>query len=192
MNRYVKISMIVIFTAVCGIIYSCNIPASEDRKDVVKETIGIETMAQTVTDASDIIYVYICGEVAKPGVYEMKQGSRLYELIEEAGGFTDSAALDSLNLAEELCDTQMVTVWSVDDMMTAAVTLPAYNDGLVNINTAGIEELVSLPGIGDVRAQDIVAYRQENGSFTAIEDIMNVPGIKESVYKKIRKLITVG
>ena len=192
MKKYIKLSLVVVLFVVCGLIYSCNTPGFEDSKEIQEETVVIETMTQTATEAVGMIYVYICGEVMEPGVYEMKPGSRIYELVEAAGGFTDMAAAEQLNLAEELCDTQMITVWSVDDMVAASVTRPIYEDGRVNINTADINELTSLPGIGDVRAQDIISYREENGSFTTTEDIMAVPGIKESVYEKIKDLITVG
>lgn len=191
MKKYIKLSLVVVFFVVCGLIYSCNTPVFEDSKKMQEETVVIETMAQTATEAVGTIYVYICGEVMEPGVYEMKAGSRLYELIEAAGGFTDRAATESLNLAEELSDTQMITVWSIDDMLTGEITQPVYDDGLVNINTADINELTSLPGIGDVRAQDIISYREENGSFSVPEDIMKVPGIKTSVYEKIKDLIAV-
>ncbi len=192
MNKYIKLSFVVAFIVVSGLIYSCNTPVPGGVGETTKESIVIETMTQTATEAAGAIYVYICGEVVNPGVYEMEAGSRLYELIETAGGFTDKAAKDSLNLAEELIDSQMITVWSMDDMLTATVTGPVYDDGLVNINTAGINELTSLPGIGEVRARDIISYREENESFTVTEDIMKVPGIKESVYEKIKDLITVG
>lgn len=191
MKKYIKLSFVVVLFVVSGLIYSCNTPVFEDSKKIQEEYVVIETMAQTATEAAGMIYVYICGEVMEPGVYEMKAGSRLYELVEAAGGFTDRAAADSLNLAGELSDTQMITVWSVDDMVTSDVTQLVCDDGLVNINTADINKLTSLPGIGDVRAQDIISYREENGSFSTPEDIMKVPGIKTSVYEKIKDLIKV-
>lgn len=192
MKNYIKLSLVVAFIVVSGLIYSCNTPVFKDSKEMQEESVVIETIAQTATEASGLIYVYICGEVMEPGVYEMKGGSRLYELVEAAGGFTDRAATESLNLAEELSDTQMITVWSIDDMITADFPQSFYDDGLVNINTADVEELTSLPGIGDVRAQDIVSFREENGRFSAPEDIMRVPGIKESIYDKIKDLIKVN
>ncbi len=192
MKRYIKLLLVAAFFVVSGMIYSCNVPIFDEEDQSCTEAVVIETIAQTITEASGTIYVYICGEVISPGVYELPAGSRLYELVEVAGGFTDKAAKDRLNLAEKLIDTQMVTVLSVDDMADAGDSQTAYDDGLIDINSAGVSELTSLPGIGEVRAKDIIAYREQQGSFSTPEDIMKVPGIKTSVYEKIKDLITVN
>lgn len=145
----------------------------------------------------DEICVYVCGQVNDPGVYTLSSGSRIYEAIELAGGFTSDAAEESLNLADVLEDGQQITVWSVEEYEAGLSDTSASSsgtdsgDGLININTATADELTELPGIGDVKAAAIVAYREANGSFSSIEDIMNVDGIKEGSYEKIKDLITV-
>ena len=157
-------------------------------------------------------YVYVCGEVNCPGVYTLPEGARIYEAIELAGGFTGEAAESWLNLAEPVCDSMKLEVpsrtqakdpsWQAKSQAGSANNAGATGGGangaagksqaaLVNINTASLEELMTLKGIGASRAEDIVRYRQEAGGFTKIEDIMKVPGIKEAAFQKIKDNIIV-
>lgn len=156
------------------------------------ETGEAEAASREKTD--ETIYVYICGEVVHPGVYEMKAGSRLYELIERAGGYTLKAAANSLNQAELLYDAQQIVVLSQDsysDIQSKAVGSETAADDRININTADKTHLMEIPGIGDSRASDIIAYREKNGLFKTTEDIMQVPGIKEGLYSKIKDKIKI-
>ena len=144
------------------------------------------------------IYVYICGAVKKPGVYEMEAGSRLYELAELAGGLSDEACDTGVNLAQHVEDGQMIRIPTEDEVNasppnTAGSTeLPASGRaGRVNINTADVAELTTLTGIGETKAASIIAYREKYGSFQHIEDIMNVDGIAKGTYEKINNMITV-
>ena len=159
-----------------------------------------------------LCYVYLCGEVNNPGVYTLLEGARVYEAIELAGGFTGEAAESWLNLAEPVCDSMKLEVpsrtqakdpsWQAKSQAGSANNAGATGGGangaagksqaaLVNINTASLEELMTLKGIGASRAEDIVRYRQEAGGFTKIEDIMKVPGIKEAAFQKIKDNIIV-
>ena len=157
-----------------------------------------------------LCYVYLCGEVNNPGVYTLLEGARVYEAIELAGGFTGEAAESWLNLAEPVCDSMKLEVpsktqakdplWQAKAQAGSAKPSGAAGAGgtdggsqkmLVNINTASLEELMTLKGIGASRAEDIVRYRQEAGGFTKIEDIMKVPGIKDTAFQKIKDNITV-
>lgn len=163
------------------------------------------------------IYVHVCGAVINPNVYELPVGSRVYEAVQMAGGFTEDADESYVNQAQTLSDgvklviptieqTQaMVTENSEVDLVgivgeqggvqeTAASMQggAASSDGKININTATEAELCNIPGIGATRAAAIVAYRQEKGGFSAIEDIMNVSGIKEGTYEKIKDSIKVN
>lgn len=163
------------------------------------------------------IYVHVCGAVVNPNVYELPTGSRVYEAVQMAGGFTEDADESYVNQAQTLSDgvklviptieqTQaMVTENSEVDLVgivgeqggvqeTAASAQgeTASSDGKININTATEAELCNIPGIGATRAAAIVAYRQEKGGFSAIEDIMNVSGIKEGTYEKIKDSIKVN
>lgn len=148
----------------------------------------------------ELLYVHVCGEVNQPGVYELTSGARVYQVIEMAGGMTSDAALDAVNQAAVLYDGQQLVIPSVlewsekdretDSQGTANEKASSEND-LVNINEATKEELMTLPGIGESKAADIVAYRENQGRFLAVEDIMNVSGIKEAVFARIKDKITV-
>lgn len=135
------------------------------------------------------IYVYVCGAVNSPGVVILQEGSRAEAALEAAGGFRQDARTDYVNLAAKVTDGEKLYFPTVGE----AIPRPeeSAGDGLVNINTADEETLCTLPGIGQSRARDILRYREENGPFESGEDIMNVPGIKDSVYGKIKDKIKV-
>lgn len=157
-------------------------------------------------ETAAVCFVHVCGEVRRPGVYELREGSRVFEAVERAGGFTEQAARDFLNLAALVCDGMKVTVPNAEE---AALLSESGADGLefsqtteqaareaqgqnrVNLNTATKEELMTLKGIGESRAEDIIRYREESGGFQSIEDIMKVPGIKDAGFQKIKDRITV-
>ena len=163
------------------------------------------------------IYVHVCGAVINPNVYELPAGSRVYEAVQMAGGFTEDADESYVNQAQTLSDGVKLVIPTIEQtqaMITenAEVDLigivgeqdgvqgnsasmqggAASSDGKININTATEAELCNIPGIGATRAAAIVAYRQEKGGFSVIEDIMNVSGIKEGTYEKIKDSIKVN
>ena len=144
-----------------------------------------------ISKSDEKICVYICGEVASPGVYELDAGSRIYQLIELAGGLLEDADERTVNQAEELFDGQQITIYSKDDNIIVQEPSKIVQDGKVNINRAQKEELMTLDGIGEARAEDIIKYRNENGYFSSIDDIKNVTGIKEKMFEKIKDEITV-
>ena len=147
------------------------------------------------------IYVYICGEVINPGVYELSGDSRIYEAVDAAGGFTENAARECVNLASKVSDGMQITIYNREE----AASLPADSasvggnagksgtsgSSLVNLNTATKEELMTLKGIGESKAEDIIRYREKSGGFKKIEDIMKISGIKENGFQKIKDSITV-
>ena len=147
------------------------------------------------------IFVYVCGQVAAPGVYELPGGARVYQAIEMAGGTLEGASPESLNLAQQAEDGQKIYVPTEEEAQTGAAlqdtpggvqdTASDQAAGKVNLNTAGLEELMTLTGIGQTRAEAILAYREEEGVFRSPEDIMNVEGIKEGIYEKLKDEITV-
>ena len=137
------------------------------------------------------ICVYVCGEVENPGVYELPSQSRIGDAVEAAGGMTEEAQEDWLNLAERLTDGQMIAVPSREEALKILETREQQESGLVNLNTASKEELMTLTGIGASKAEDIVNYREQNGNFSSIEGLMEIPGIKEGVFRKIKDQITV-
>lgn len=141
--------------------------------------------------AESVIRVYVCGAVMNPGVVEIPQGSRVEDALKAAGGFGADAGREAVNLADWVADGQKLYFPRADEAVPESADGAAASSGLVNINTADAAALCTLPGIGESRAKDIIAYREENGGFGSCEDIMKVPGIKTAVYEKIRDSITV-
>ncbi len=148
--------------------------------------------AEQNEETDTTIYVHICGAVQSPGVYEVPENYRLYELLSLAGGETDEGCADALNLAEVLQDGQRIVIPTASEAETMrTMTEQAVTDGLININTATANELIKLPGIGEAKAADIIQYREEYGKFQTISDIMKISGIKDALFQKIKDLITV-
>ena len=140
------------------------------------------------SDAAEI-RVYVCGAVEKPGVVSLSEGSRAEDALAAAGGFAENAKRDYVNLAEWVTDGQKLYFPTLEE---AEILIEQESgNGLVNINTADVDTLCTLPGIGESRAKDIIAYREAHGAFESCEDIMQVSGIKNSVYSKISDMITV-
>lgn len=163
-----------------------------------------ESAAQEASE-EEPIYVQVTGAVRNPGVYELTKGSRVFEAIEKAGGMTEDAKAESVNQALEVTDGQMIVLytWQEWEKMQAGsdkdVTGPAQGsfegggseDSRININTASVEQLCNISGIGESRAQSIITYREKNGAFGSIEDIMKVSGIKDGLFQKIKDKIKV-
>ena len=133
------------------------------------------------------IFVYVCGAVVSEGVYELPAGSRVYEAIREAGGFSEEAAVSHINQAEILEDETRIYVPTMEEVQSEIES----GGGKVNLNTASKEELMTLPGVGESKADLIIRYREEHGKFRQIEDVMNISGIKEGLFEKIKENITV-
>lgn len=170
-------------------------PEEEPARETAKE----ERRQEIPQEPEPSLIVHICGAVESPGVYELPGGSRIYQAIEEAGGFTGEADQDYLNQAKGLQDGMRLYIPTREE--TAQNRWAEENDasgqetesrtGLVNINTADEKELCTLTGIGSSKAKSIIAYREANGSYGRIEDVMKVEGIKEGLFAKIRDSITV-
>lgn len=143
----------------------------------------------------NICYVYLCGAVECPGVYEAPAGTRLFQLIEQAGGLLPEAAAESLNLAELVEDGVRVRVPTLEEAAASegGVENEAAEaaDGRLDINTADRGQLMTLPGIGEAKAAAIIAYREAHGAFNAPEELKQVEGIKDGVYRKIEGCIKV-
>ncbi len=159
-----------------------------------------EALDDALSDSADVsvessqIYVYICGAVENPGVYQVEEGSRLFEVVELAGGLREDADEASLNLAQGVSDGEQINVLTYEEAQAQAsqgvsAQGAEADDGLVNINTATLSELTQISGIGETRAQAIIDYREKNGAFSSIEDIKNVDGIKDGVFSKIKDYI---
>lgn len=182
--------------------------------------VDIDNGSEAVSDKEmqqAMIYVDVCGAVANPGVFQLAAGSRVFQAIEAAGGYLPEAALTCVNRAGVLTDGQQLYILTQEEMerqgldpaemagasdgqmngsagtgQNTGMTAQVQQDNRININTADEAQLTTLTGIGATRAQAIIVYREENGPFAAIEDIMNVQGIKEGTFAKIKDEIVVG
>lgn len=174
-----------------------NTQEEEENQDTTQEVEDNEE-----EEIQDIIYisVYVCGAVQEEGVYELEEGSRIFEAIELAGGSTEEAMESYLNLAEVMTDGQKIYVPTILEVEQGLVvesssgsigTSGNSDTGKVNINTATMEELMTLSGIGESKAEAIITYRETVGFFMETEEIQNITGIKEGVYEAIKDDITV-
>jgi len=149
------------------------------------------------TPSAEFVVVYISGAVRRPDVYQLPPGARVKDLVLAAGGLTEDAAVDRINLAEHVADAQHIHIPHLDEAAPAPET---ENDGtpqasagaLLNINTANAADLDGLPGIGPSIAQRIIEYRTANGPFQSVEDLQKVKGIGPALFTKIAPLISVG
>ena len=146
------------------------------------ETSGEESPSET----EKTLVVYVSGAVKHPGVYELPEGARVYEALSEAGGYSEGASEGRINLAEPLSDGEMIRFPFRDEEIPDGELL---SDGRVDINRADKEELMRLPGIGETKAEAIIAYRREHGDFESPEALLEVPGIGEGLLERIRDLI---
>lgn len=157
------------------------------------------------------VYIHVCGHVKQPGVYKLQSDSRVYEAIEAAGGMTETAAFSYLNQAELLQDGEQIYIPSQEEVESGKVSPEGgisdeeqkgsnsgadssegiSSDGKVNLNTATKDELMTLSGVGDVRAQAILKYREEHGEFRSIEELMEVEGIKKGTFQKLKDQIKI-
>ena len=153
-----------------------------------------ETVALMPPPTTAPLIVDVSGAVPRPGVYELPEGSRVNDAVQAAGGFLAEADKSSINLAAPLEDGQKLEIPFLSGMAPPEVLSlpPEFSTDLIDINTATLEELDTLPGIGPTLAQAIIDYRDENGPFYAIEDIMFVDGIGEETFLAIMDLITVS
>lgn len=172
---------------------------SEEKEDLNKENVENEQ--------EEIIVVHIAGEVKKPGIVKIKEGARIADIIEEAGGLTEKANITNINLAYIIEDGQKITIPSKEQKIVAEQEEYIQTENgegiineeqgtssknqVVNINKATKEELQTLQGIGESTAEKIITYRKENGNFKQIEDIKNVPGIGDAKYQNIKDKISV-
>lgn len=160
---------------------------------------NINTSEMELDTNSTTIKVHVCGAVLKPGVYTLSLSARICDAVVAAGGFLDTAAVDYVNQAQKVLDEEQIYIPTQKEVSELPRIAKKSLDGtnadpskseLVNINKATREELMTLPGLGEAKADMIIKYRESNGPFLSIEDIKNISGIKEGVFSKISDLIT--
>ena len=216
-KRFIKI---LCFSCFCLLAAACG---EKENVYFQTETSVMETQQKEEMSATDAIqvsewdntqtgnnaqlekcFVYICGAVKTPGVYEVEQHARLYEAVEAAGGLTEDAAEESVNQAREIVDGEMIRILTQEEAVRAdfeetgertETEVDGENikdtDGRIDLNLATAAELMTLSGIGQTKADSIIRYREKNGGFSSVEEIKQVEGIKEGVYNRIKDDIKV-
>lgn len=197
MIKYCTVILVCCILAVCGFV-GCGaedsvILLSQDQIEDNKEEADLVIVEQDQKTEENVstVFVYVCGAVVNPQVVELTEGSRAWDALEAAGGFSADAHKEYVNLAEKVTDGQKLYFPTLEEAEALEAEAQIKRLGLVNINTAGPEELMTLPGIGESRAGDIITYREKHGAFEEKEDLQKVPGIKENMYAKLEDKIVV-
>lgn len=188
------------------ILYKNISDSKEEVVDIFKEKEKEEDKKEEKIEPLNTLVVDIKGMINNPGVYEVEEGKRVNDIIKLAGGLKEGADTSNINLAKLVTDEMTIIIYSNEEVLekykkevcicdcTYIVNDACINNNeskLVNINTASLEELITINGIGKAKAEDIINYRKENGNFNTIDDIKNVPGIGVSLFEKIKDYITV-
>jgi competence protein ComEA len=219
-KKYILYACIIVVFTICGTLYiDKKLEGIEEKEVMISELQMLESNMELESDHTHkmilepieeqvekeskplLCTVYICGAVHNPNVYTLNEGSRIIDVLNMAGGALEDADLDQLNLAEKIHDSQKIYVpkkgeqidkspLKVENREGKAFT-EEITDGLININTASAEQLMTLPGIGAAIAQNIIEYRESNGPFSSIEEIQNVSRIGQKTFLKIKDKITV-
>lgn len=192
---------------------------SDDEHEEI--TIEKSELKKDINKKDEKLKVDIKGQIISPGIYEMETNSRVIDVINQAGGLTEDADTSVINLSKKISDEMVIIIYSKSEVEDFAKTkeiekqvqkncnkneiYSIENDacitvsnnsstltGKININTASLEELTSLPGVGESKAKDIIKYREEHGNFNSIDDIKNISGIGENTFANIQENITVG
>lgn len=174
---------------ICGIVYT-KFFDNQQEEALIDQEKAVPTASSIESKQEKFIYIQLCGAVENEGVYKVLEGTRVFEVIEKAGGLSPDAAIEVVNQARAIKDGEQIYFPTRNEMVSGTYTKETMSL-LVNINTASKEELMTLPGIGESRALSIIQYREMNNGFQCIEDIMNINGIKEAMFEKIQALITV-
>lgn len=165
---------------------------SMEGTTVVETTMLVEKTEVSTTQET-VIFVDIKGAVKNPGVYQMKVGDRVKDALDAAGGLTDEADSQKVNLAKRLEDQMVIVVPKVgeeaEEIPAGATSKEEAKEGKVNINTATVEELKTLKGVGEKKAEAIIEYRKKNGSFQTKEDLMKVRGIGKKLFESFQERI---
>lgn len=183
----------------------------DEEEDVYKNENSIEVTTKSevasnnqeksvANSTNKNIFVEIKGEVVRPDVYEISEGSIIRDLINKAGGLTSEANIDKINRADKLKANQLIIIPNKNDSLNVGSNIgtgdisnsvQANEDNIININTATLEELQKISGIGEVKAKGIIQYREQNGGFNSIEEIKNIDGIGEKTFEKMKDQIKV-
>ena len=217
-RKQIVIGIFILFLLVGGTILTIFMFQSDkkDKSDLVVSTATNSLKKKSKKENIENYKVDIKGEILTPGIYTLKSNSRVIDVIEMSGGLTENADTSVISLSKKITDEMVIIIYSKSEVKDfektketekivqekcikkdenalkndACITDSVKTSGKVSINTATKEELMSLTGIGDSKAEDIIKYREENGLFKTIEDIKNVSGIGDSLFAKIKENIT--
>lgn len=214
-NKWLLTALTCCLLLIAGICYSCSYKQQNGEaiiKSFDEESIPLddyEDVSDSISPAPTpelkeekvYIYVHICGAVENPGVYKLESGSRIIDFIQASGGLTSDGDGNYINQAEAATDGQRIYVptkaeleaLAIDNYITGnGVASETERESVVNINKASEKELMELPGIGEAKAKSIIKYRDTNGKFSKIEDLMKITGIKEGLFNQISSKISVN
>ena len=217
-RKQIVIGIFILFLLVGGTILTIFMFQSDkkDKSDIVVSTATNSLKKKSKKENIENYKVDIKGEILTPGIYTLKSNSRVIDVIEMSGGLTENADTSVINLSKKITDEMVIIIYSKSEVKDfektketeklvqekcvkkdenalkndACITDSVKTSGKVSINTATNEELMTITGIGDSKAEDIIKYREENGPFKTIEDIKNVSGIGDSLFAKIKENIT--
>lgn len=186
-NKKTGVIIVILLFCGMGIFYSCISFQQKSQEGIAEERLEAQEKPEVQIESEneaekELLCVHVCGEVERPGMYQLKPDSRVIDAIDAAGGFTKTAREASINLARFLTDGEQLYIGSVEEEV---------KDDRININLASKEELMQLPGIGESKAEAILAYRSLHGNFISIEDLTKIEGIKDGVLQKIKDKITI-
>ena len=200
-----KLVLLLVCLLVLGIVLRFALPAEGESSEILlngemkRNGEDAEVPKEEVPEEKELIIIHITGAVREPGVYILEEGARVYEAVEKAGGQTDDADLEMINLAEPLYDGQPVYVPRKSDRDPSQPPGGIFQGGLrqgkegrININSANKSQLETLPGIGAVKAQNIIDSREKNGPFKSVEDQPKVNRIGEKTLESLGDLITIS
>lgn len=209
-DRKKRITVVIMICILLVVVSGCSKEKSSDTLEEVQqrektESVEVSDETEQTVDtepvkkagSEGVIYVFVCGQVASPGVYELPEGSRICQAIDAAGGMLDTASTDWVNQAETAEDGQKIYVPLTEEAetmpegQTQETSSAEGTDGKVHLNAASREELMTLTGIGEKKADAIIRYRESNGGFQSVDELMQVEGIKEGTYNKIKDSIVI-
>ena len=186
-NNKLTLLLVFIITSIILIYYASSFQSLIKNRGDQEGRVMQQEEIETLEKAEKKIIVHISGEVVNPGIVELDYGQRLYEAIEIAGGSTEEADIGQVNLAMIVEDQQKIVIPSMNEMTPdgRSIAIPE-NEGKININTADKTKLMELPRVGEVTAESIIQYREENYGFKNIEELKNVPRIGDVTYEGLK------
>ena len=219
LKKYKYVMTIFLFMLIIFYIVFVKVNLKSKEKNLVDNQVVINEVEKVEVDLKDdLVYVDIKGAVKKPGVYKINSDKKIIDVITMAGGLMENANTDNINLSKKVTDEMVIIIYTNEEVKNSnivdtvikvidkeCVCPNIQNDGcinteindsitnvnnIININTATLEELMSINGLGEAKAKAIIKYREENGYFKIIDDLLNVSGIGEAFLEKIKEYIT--